>query len=241
MDAETNIRWPEAVSKWFKLTSASQIGGSSAFADEEPRWSGSFWPFRAVDGLPVVWRDFHWTSTLPQMWSASLSFASQNFAYASLGHPQHPGYFSLGIAICQQPDKFAAVFALANFVALSPLKVQRNIKSLYWDPTLHKSIKVVMARQTSLQVTTPELTFFLLLSLSSPQTILTVFGHKLWLRNGSIKSKVICSAIEHTTRNNNYWSNSHKCHLVVMYIYIYNSIALKYFECVSISAIFSSC
>ena len=51
------------------------------------------------------WRgDFHRTSTLPLMWSASLSVASQNFAYASLRHPQHPGYFSLRIAICGQPD-----------------------------------------------------------------------------------------------------------------------------------------
>ena len=47
-----------------------------------------------------------------------------------------------------------------KFVAWSPLKVQRNINSLYRNPKLHKSIKVVMARQTSLQVTTPELTFF---------------------------------------------------------------------------------
>ena len=37
---------------------------------------------------------------------------------------------------------------------------QRNIHSLYRNPTLHKSIKVLMARQTWLQVTTPELTFF---------------------------------------------------------------------------------
>ena len=61
------------------------------------------WPFRAVDGLPWC-GDFHRTSTLPLMWSASLSVASQNFAYASLRHPQHPGYFSLRIAICRQPD-----------------------------------------------------------------------------------------------------------------------------------------
>ena len=62
---------------------------------------------------------------------------------------------------CHLPatGQFAAVFAMANFVAGSPLKVQRNINSLYRNPTLHKSIKVVMARQTSLQVTTPELTF----------------------------------------------------------------------------------
>ena len=40
-----------------------------------------------------------------------------------------------------------------------------------------------MARQTSLQVTTPELTVFLLLSFSGPQTLLTVFGHSIWLRN----------------------------------------------------------
>ena len=65
--------------------------------------------------------------------------------------------------------QFAAVYALANFVEWSPLKVQRNINSLYRNPTLHKSIKVVMARQTSLQATTPELTFFLLLSLSGPR------------------------------------------------------------------------
>ena len=29
---------------------------------------------------------------------------SQNFANASFRHPQHPGYFSLRIAICRQPD-----------------------------------------------------------------------------------------------------------------------------------------
>ena len=83
----------------------------------------------------------------------------------------------------------------ANFVASSPLKFQRNINSLYRNPTLHKSIKVVMARQTSLQMNTPELNFFLLLSLSGPQTILTVFGHSIWLCNGSMKSTVFCSAI----------------------------------------------
>ena len=98
--------------------------------------------------------------------------------------------------------------ALANFVAWSPLKVQRNINSLYRNPTLHKSIKLVMARQTSLQMTTPELPLFLLLRLSCPQTILTVFGHSIWLRNGSTKSTVFRSAIEHTTRNNKYRSNS---------------------------------
>ena len=39
-----------------------------------------------------------------------------------------------------------------------------------------------MARQTYLQVTSPELTFFLLLSFSGPQTILTVFGHSIWFQ-----------------------------------------------------------
>ena len=148
--------------------------------------------------------DFHGASTLPLMWSASLSVASQNFAYASLRHPQHPGYFSLLLSVCR-----------ANFVAWSPLKVQRNINSLYRNPTLHKNIKVVMARQTSLQVTSPELTFFLLLGLSGSQTILTVFGHSVWFCNGPMKSTVFRSAIEHTTRNNKYQSNSRKCHLVV--------------------------
>ena len=55
--------------------------------------------------------------------------------------------------------QFTAVFALANFVAWSPLRL-KNINILYRNTTLHKSIKVVMARQTSLQLTTPELTFF---------------------------------------------------------------------------------
>ena len=54
-----------------------------------------------------------------------------------------------------------------------------------------------MARHISLQLTTAELTFFLLLSLSGPQTILTVFGHSIWLVNGSMKSTVFRSAIEH--------------------------------------------
>ena len=75
---------------------------------------------------------------------------------------------------CHLPTtwKFTAVFAVANSVVLSPLKVQRNINSLYRNPTLHKSIKVVIAWQTSLQVTTPELTIFLLLTLRGPQTML---------------------------------------------------------------------
>ena len=119
---------------------------------------------------------------------------------------------------CHLPTtwQFAAVFALEKFVAWFPLKVKKNINSPYRSPTLHKSIKVVMARQTSLQVTTPELNFFLPLSLSGPQTILTVLCHSIWLRNGSMKSTVFRSAIEHTTRNNKYRSNSRKCHLVVV-------------------------
>ena len=103
-----------------------------------------------------------------------------------------------------------------NCVAWSTLKIQSNINSLYRNPTLHKSIKVVMTRQTLLQVTTPELTFFLLMSLSGPQTILTVFGHSVWLCNGSIISTIFRSVIHQTTRNNKYRSNSHKCHTVVV-------------------------
>ena len=63
-------------------------------------------PFDHSEQLKVLpWRgDFHRTSTLPLMWSASLSLASQNFAYASLRYPQHPGFLSLRIAICRQPD-----------------------------------------------------------------------------------------------------------------------------------------
>ena len=47
-----------------------------------------------------------------------------------------------------------------KFCGMIPLKVQWNINSLYRNPTLHNCIKVVMPRQTSLQVTTPKLTFF---------------------------------------------------------------------------------
>ena len=51
------------------------------------------------------WRgDFHRASTLPLIWSTNLSVAWENFAYASLRPPRHPGYFSLRIAICWQPD-----------------------------------------------------------------------------------------------------------------------------------------
>ena len=66
----------------------------------------------------------------------------------------HPWDTPSILVTCHLPTtwQFAAIFALASFVAWSPLKVQRNINSLYWNPTLHKSIKVGMARQTSLQV-----------------------------------------------------------------------------------------
>ena len=155
-----NIRQPEAVSEWFELTSASEIGGSSAIADEDPRWSGSFWPFGAVDGLPVAWR-----------FSSSLH-ASSDVVGQSLGCVS-----KLSLCILETnpaswlllPEnyhqlttwQFAAVFALASFVAWSPFNVQRNINSLYRNPTLHKSIK---GRLHLDQVTTPELTFFYLVS-----------------------------------------------------------------------------
>ena len=165
LDAETNIQRPEAVSEWFELTSASQIGGSSAFTDKELRKSSSFWPFGAVDGLPVAWK-----------FSSNLH-ASSDVVDQSLGcitkfclciFETSPASWLLLAENCHLPatSQFAAGFAVANFVAWSPLKVQRNINSLYQNLTLHKSIKVVMARQTSLQVTTPELTLFLLLSRS---------------------------------------------------------------------------
>ena len=92
-----------------------------------------------------------------------------------------------------------------KFCGMIPFKIQIKINSLYRNPTLHKSIKVVMARQSSF-----------LLSVSGPQTTLTVFGHSIWLRNRSKKSTIFRSAIEHTTRNNKHWSNSRKWHLVVV-------------------------
>ena len=110
--------------------------------------------------------------------------------------------------------QFAAVFAVANFVVWSPLKVQRNINSLYRNP-LHKSIKVVMARQTSLQVTTKELTF----SFSWVSAVLRQYWMCLPIQFGNVmdrRSTVFRSAIEHMTRNNEYRWNSRKCHLLVV-------------------------
>ena len=184
--------------------------------NEEPRWSGSFWPLGAVDGLPMAWR---FSSNLHASFDVvgqSLSCIAK-FCLCILETPPVSWLlFAAENCHLQTTWQFAAVFALAYYVPWSPLRVQRNIDSLYRNSTLHKSIKVVMARQTSLQVTTPELTFFLLLSLSGPQTMLTVFGHSIWLRNGSMTSTIFRSAIEHATRNNEYRSNSRKCHLVVV-------------------------
>ena len=123
------------------------------------RWSGSFWPFKAVECLPVALR-----------FSSNLR-ASSDVVGQSLGCiakfclcilETHPASWLLLTENCHLPTtwQFAAVFALANFVSWSPLKVQRNINILYQNPTLHKSIKLVMARQTSLQMITPELTCF---------------------------------------------------------------------------------
>ena len=160
LNAETNIRRPDAISKWFELTYASQIGGSSAFADEEPRWSGSFWPFGVVDSHPLAWRFSSNLHDSSDVVGQSLSCVAK-FCLCILETP--PASRLLLAENCHLPTtrQFAAVFALINFVAWSPLKVQRNINSLYRNPTLHKSIKVVMAKQTSLQVTTHELTFSL--------------------------------------------------------------------------------
>ena len=67
--------------------------------------------------------DFHRTSRLPLMWSASISVASQKFAYASLRHPQHTGYFSLRIAIC---DNQTIRCSICSGKAWSPLKKHQS-------------------------------------------------------------------------------------------------------------------
>ena len=115
-----------------------------------------------------------------------------------------------------------------KFCGMIPFKSSKKYQYLYRNRTLHKSIKVVMARQTSLQVTTPELTFFLLLSLSDPLTILTMFGHSIWLSKESMKSTVFRPAIEHTTRHNKYQSNSRKCHLVAVIPYRWSLVLMNY-------------
>ena len=69
------------------------------------------------------------------------SVASQNFAYASLRHPQHSGYFSLRIiAICRQPDN--SLQYLFWQMLWHDSKVQRTINSLYRNPRLHIITKV---------------------------------------------------------------------------------------------------
>ena len=158
LDAETNIRKPSRNgSNWHPPPkSADHLHSQTRSRDKAVRSDYS----EQLTAFP--WGgDFHWTSTLHPMWSASLLVASQNFAYASLRHPQHPGYSVTEDCHLPTTWQFDAVFAMANLVAWFPLKVQRNINSLYRNPTLHKSNKVVMARQTSLQVTTSELTFFI--------------------------------------------------------------------------------
>ena len=175
---------------------------------------------RFVLTIRSSWRssrgDFHRTSTLSLMWSVSLSDALQKFCLCIVETP--PVAWLLLAENCHLPTtwQFAAVFAVATFVAWSPLKVQRNIHSPYRNPVPHKSIKVVMARQTSLQVTTPELTFYFSWVSAVPRQYWLCLAISIWLHSGSIKSTVFRSAIEHTTRNNKYRSNSRKCHLVVM-------------------------
>ena len=61
------------------------------------------WPFGAVDGLPVAWRFSSNLHTSSDVVGQSLGCAAK-FVNASLRHAQHPGYFSLRIAICRQPD-----------------------------------------------------------------------------------------------------------------------------------------
>ena len=178
-------------SNWYPPPKSAE----SAFADKEPRWWVFFWPFGAVDSLPVA-------LSLSSNLQASSDMVGQSLGCVA----------KLCLCIFETPQacwlllvencnllttwKFTAVFVLANLVAWSPLKVQRNIKSLYRNHKLHKSIKIV--------------------SLRGPQTILTVFGHSIWLSNELLKSTVFRSAIEHKTRNNKYRSNSRKCHSVVV-------------------------
>ena len=104
-----------------------------------------------------------------------VSFASQNFAYASLRHPSILATSRLDLPSANKLTIRCSI-CCGKFCGMIPFKSSKKYHGLYRNPTLHKRIKVVMARETSLQVTTPELTFFLLLSLSGPQTIQTAFG-----------------------------------------------------------------
>ena len=116
---------------------------------QEPRWSGSSWPFRAVDGLPVAWRYSSNLHASSDVVGQSLGCIAK-FCLCILETPLASWLLLAENCHLLTTWQLATVFALANFVAWSPLKVQRNINSLYRNPTLHKSIKMVMARQTSL-------------------------------------------------------------------------------------------
>ena len=76
--------------------------------------------------------DFHLTFTLPLMWSASPSFASQKFAYASLRGSQHPGYFSLRIAICWQTDN-SLQYLPWQILWHNPLKKFKEISIVFME------------------------------------------------------------------------------------------------------------
>ena len=66
------------------------------------------------------------------MWSASLSVASQNFAYASIRHTQHSGYFPLRIAICRQPDN-SLQYLLWQILCHVPFKSSKEISIVFTE------------------------------------------------------------------------------------------------------------
>ena len=90
--------------------------------------------------------NFHWTIHDSSYVIAQSLSCIAKFCLCILETPPAPWLLLPGNCHLQATWQFAAVFAPANFVAWSSLKFQRNINSLYRNPTLHKSIKLVMAR-----------------------------------------------------------------------------------------------
>ena len=144
-------------------------------------------------------RDNYWLSLMSVTWHVTAGSTADNthwgtednYKYISLGLISHALSHRCKVVCRKKNPEFHGGFAI---VVVHPIQLFRDAKKSKLDPsrTVLTSngvffFKMVMARQTLLQVTTRELTFFPLLNLSGPQTILTVFGHSISLCNGSMK------------------------------------------------------
>ena len=88
----------------------------SALADEEPRWSCSFWPFGTVDGLPVAWRFSSSLHAPSDVVGQSLRCFAK-FCLCILETPPVSWLLLADNYHLLTTWQFAAAFALANYMA----------------------------------------------------------------------------------------------------------------------------